>query len=469
MTDDTSGFDIDGSYRRYGAVVVGGSPLRLFRVTPAGERVLDAIERDGPLPANHGALTDRLVDAGALHPRPGPASATACDVTLVVPAWRRTPALPADVGDLAAVIVVDDGSDPPLVVDGATIVRLPVNRGPAAARNAGLARVATAYVAFVDTDVELPAGWLEELLESTRDERVALVAPRVRTAPGGSDTVDAIEAERGSLDLGPTPGRIAAGSRVSYVPAAALLCRTEAVRAVGGFDEALRCGEDVDLVWRLADAGWRCRYVPDVIADHRARPSVRAWLRQQFDYGTSAAPLARRHPGALAPLRISGWSLAAWAVATVGRRPLAGAALTAGTAIALQRKLRGVPPADAARLAGLGTLAAGEQIAAAAVRAWWPATIALLAVRRTRPAAAVALVAPALLGAWRAGARQPVRSTAMRFAGDLAYGVGVTRGALRERSLAALVPDLANWPPRAVRAASADRGATASGATVGRR
>ena len=35
----------------------------------------------------------------------------------------------------------------------------------------------------------------------------------------------------------------AAGTRVSYVPAAAIVVRTDALRAIGGFDECLRHNE----------------------------------------------------------------------------------------------------------------------------------------------------------------------------------------------------------------------------------
>ncbi|MFT3851193.1 MAG: mycofactocin biosynthesis glycosyltransferase MftF [Ilumatobacteraceae bacterium] len=442
-------FVLDESYRRTGdgALIIGGSPLRLFRLTAAGQAVADALEGGRPLPANHRTLTDRLVDGGVIHPVAVPGVIAPRDVTVVVPAWRRVP-VTTSVPGVRETVVVDDGSDPPLTVTDARLVRLPVNRGPGAARNAGLATVTTPFVAFVDADVELPAGWLDGLLGHLADDRVALVAPRVRTTPAASPNVDAIEAERGSLDLGPAPGRVATGSRVSYVPAAVLVCRVDALRAVGGFDETLRWGEDVDLVWRLAEAGWRCRYEPAVVVGHHARPTVAAWLRQQYEYGTSAAPLARRHPGALAPLRVSGWSVGAWALATITRRPIAGAALTVGTALALQRKLRGVSPADAARLAAAGTLAAGEQIANAVTRTWWPIAVALLPVRRLRPVVLTALATPPLLGAWRARSAHPARSVALRLAADLAYGAGVWRGALRERSAAALVPDLANWPPR---------------------
>ena len=66
-------FVLDDSYRRTagGSVVIAGSPLRLFRLTAAGRAVADALEAGRPLPRNHAALTDRLLDAGAIHPLPG--------------------------------------------------------------------------------------------------------------------------------------------------------------------------------------------------------------------------------------------------------------------------------------------------------------------------------------------------------------------------------------------------------------
>jgi len=56
---------------------------------------------------------------------------------------------------------------------------------------------------------------------------------------------------------------------VPFVPSACLLIRRNCFG--DGFDETLRYGEDVDLVWRLHDRGWLVRYVADVAVTHRAR------------------------------------------------------------------------------------------------------------------------------------------------------------------------------------------------------
>jgi len=441
-------FRLDPSYRRYDRIVIAGSPLRLFRLSTIGARVAEAMERGQPLPQGHGKLTDRLLDAGAVHPIPDPGSGTLtiADVTVVVPAFN---ALPGALGNIERVIVVDDGSEPPLAANQRRrMIRMDANRGPAAARNAGLALVDTALVAFVDTDVEAADDWLEPLLGYFDDPRVALVAPRVSSVAGASH-VAMYESAKSPLDLGDQPARVAAGTRVSYVPAAALVVRTEALRAIGGFDETLRVGEDVDAVWRLIDAGHRCRYDPAVVVHHRPRSTLRDWIRQRVHYGRSAAALDRRHPRAVAPLRISGWSAVVWALLFL-RRPGAALVVAAGTVAALRRKLHDLPASESMRLAGVGHLYAGRQVAGAVTRVWWPLAAVLAAfVPRSRLPLAVAVLGPPAMD-WikDRGPDDLVRYVALRVADDVAYGTGLWIGAVDEGRMGALAPKFTNWPGR---------------------
>lgn len=442
-------FVLDGTYRRYGRVVIAGSPLRLFRLSGAGQRVVEAIEQRQPLPSGHSRLTARLVDSGAIHPDPKESPFTAADVTIVVPAFNARPGGALHDGHDGDAIVVDDGSEPPLAtISGTRSIRLPINRGPAAARNAGLAEVTTPLVAFVDTDVDLVGGWLQPLLAHFDDPRVALVAPRVVSSTGDS-ILARYETARSPLDLGEQAARIAAGSRVSYAPAAAIVVRTDALRAIGGFDESLRTGEDVDMVWRLVEAGHRCRYEPASTVNHRPRTTLAAWTRQRIGYGRSAAALDRKHPGAVAPLRMSGWSAAVWAL-ILARRPGMAVGVGIGTAVALCRKLDDVPPSESLRLAGLGHLFAGRQVASAITRVWWPlAVVAALLVPRLRVPLLCAATVPPLVD-WL-GSRGPSTAPkyiALRLADDAAYGTGAWIGAVEQRSFAALAPKFTSWPGR---------------------
>ena len=421
-------YALDAGVQRFGRVLVGGSPLRLFRVTDAGAGVVERIAGGDELgDASDSKLVTALLDAGAIHPLPERATLGPADVTIVTPVHQRRD---RRLRFAPEAIVVDDGS--PEAVAGATL-RFEHNRGPGAARNAGMALVHTALVAFVDDDVELPDGWLEPLLGHFRDPSVGLVAPRVVTPDDGSP-VAAYERAASPLDLGRQPARIRAGTRVSYVPAAAIVCRVDAVQEIGGFDERLRFGEDVDLVWRLDASGWRCRYEPASEVAHPARPTWPEWMRQRITYGSSTAPLAQRHRGALAPIRMSGWSITAWALAMLAPPVgmVAGAAVGTGSAAALVRKLHDVPPRAAFRLAFVGNLRAGAQIANAVRRVWWP----LLAVAAIRSSTARRVLALSVLAA-----RAP-----LPLLDDVAFSVGVWRGIVTERTLAPLVPDITSWP-----------------------
>jgi mycofactocin system glycosyltransferase len=453
-------FVLDSSYRRpaCGRTVIAGSPLRLFRLSAGGVRVVEAIEQGGILPTGHAALTERLVDAGAIHPWPEHHDGDPAELTVVLPAYGVWPQFRHR---RCRAIVVDDASARPLTTPADVVevelVRRPSNGGPGAARNTGSALVETSYVAFVDSDVDVDEDDLLALLAHFDDPRVALVAPRVVGDPGDRSVLGRYEMTRSPLDMGSEPARIAATTRVSYVPAAVIICRVEALRAAGGFDPGLRYGEDVDLVWRLAEAGWRCRYDPLVVVHHRTRRRLGEWMLQRARYGTSAAPLARRHPGRLSPVRMSGWSAGTWATIAAGW-PVAGATIGIATTMALVRKLRDVPATESIRLAGLGHLWAGRLLAATVVRVWWPVAVAAAMVsRRARQILAVSALVTVLSDQrYRAGVGNAgqdgqldlVRSCGLRLLDDVAYGAGTWVGMVRERTLGPVLPAFTSWPGR---------------------
>ncbi|HET6953163.1 MAG TPA: glycosyltransferase, partial [Acidimicrobiales bacterium] len=256
--------ELDPTARRTdgGRVLIGGSPFRFLRLTPAGAAWLDGVAAGGRLPASRASrrLARRLVDAALAHPVPAPdRGPSPADVAAVIPVrdaadgLRRTLATLGPVGE---VVVVDDGSHDAGAVTraagGARVLRNDRSVGPGAARQRGWRATGRPFVAFVDDGVEAPDGWLAPLLAHLGDPAVAAVAPRVASSPGrAGPALAAYEAVRSSLDLGPVAAPVRPGSRVPYVPTAALLVRRTALASVGGFDPRMRVGEDVDLVWRL--------------------------------------------------------------------------------------------------------------------------------------------------------------------------------------------------------------------------
>jgi hypothetical protein len=242
--------------------------------------------------------------------------------------------------------------------------------------------------------------------------------------------------------------------RVSYVPTAALVVRREALTGTG-FDEELRFGEDVDLVWRLHGAGWTVRYDPSVEVRHSEPVRWRDLLARHYRYGTSAADLAARHPGQLGPLLVEPWA------AVLGGCVLMGPRRVAAVVAAIQMYRVAGP----ARRAGVGawtaaawplrgawqmTLAMGHALAMFAPLALVGATVP----KRSRQAALALLIGPPLVEwAQRRPALDPLRWTVLALADDAAYGMGVWVGCARRRTLGPVLPTWAPaWRRRTARA-----------------
>lgn len=451
--------DPDARWIAGGRVLVGGSPIRLLRLTAAGRDLVDRLATGGAVPPSAGAqrLSRRLLDAGLAHPRP-PGATPSVDVAVVIPVRDDPEGLAATLRALdptgtaearTAISVVDDlSADPGPIASrcrpaAVTLIRRETWGGPAGARNTGWRSAPEPLIAFVDANCEPEPGWLDRLLPHFADPQVGAVAPRIVPSTGvraPAALLAAYEAVASPLDLGGREAIVRPRSPVAYVPTAALVVRREALEGAGGFDESLPVGEDVDFVWRMVSAGWTVRYEPGAVVRHPVRPGWPAWLGQRFRYGTSAAALARRHGTAVAPAVMSPWTAASWGLAAAGH-PALGAAAACYAVAALTGV---VPVAESVRLAGVGHLRGGLALARAVRRAWAPAAIVLaVASRRSRPALAAVAVVPGLLE-WfdRRPRLDPARFVTLRLADDLAYATGVWAGCLRQRSARALVPDL---------------------------
>jgi len=207
-----------------GAVLVGGSPVRVLRLTPAGARQVAAWFAGAPVAAGAGgrSLARRLLDAGIAHPRLCPDDAPGVgDVTVVIPVRNRHAELdrclsglddPAALADSSPrVIVVDDASADPAAIaaiaarHGASVLHRPVNGGPGAARNTGLSAAGTELVAFLDSDCVPRPGWLDGLLAHFADPAVGAVAPRIVPAAAGAGWLARYEGASSTLDMGARP------------------------------------------------------------------------------------------------------------------------------------------------------------------------------------------------------------------------------------------------------------------------
>ncbi|MEQ6900411.1 mycofactocin biosynthesis glycosyltransferase MftF [Nocardioides sp. YIM 152588] len=433
-----------------GAVLIGGSPTRALRLGDRARGLLDG-DRLTVTGRASALLARRLLDGNLADPVLDAVPTPRGGLTVVVPVRDRADQLDRCLAALAGlpVVVVDDASRDPAAVaavaarHGAALVPLPVNRGPAGARNAGLARVATPLVAFVDSDVVVAADALLRLARHCADPLVALVGPVVAGEPRRDRPrwFERYDAAASSLDLGRVGGLVRPGAAIGWLPSACLVGR---VAHLGdGFAADLRVAEDVDLVWRLVERGLVVRYDPTERARHDVRGTVGGWLGRKFVYGTGGADLAARHGDRVAPAALTVLT-AASAAAVLQRRRWSLPVAVATVALTTRRLARELPvergaTAVAARLSVRGLGWAVRQESALLLRHWWPLGLVGSALS---PPVRRAVLGALVVDLWvfrreRPGVGLPTALVARRL-DDLAYGAGLWWGALRRHSVACL-------------------------------
>lgn len=417
--------------------LVGGDPFRSVRLTPRGAKFVRAVldVARAPRTAAEHALLDRLC-RGNLLLRPTASAGAGGDVTLVVPARAAASDVQRvlDSAPKVPAIVVDDGSPVPLEGllrhwSSLQIIRNDSPKGPGAARNLGAAAAATTWIAFADADTEPPTGWIAALLANAGS--AAAIAPRVvssRVAGASGSFERAVCA----LDMGSRPGYVSPSGVLAYVPSAALLVRRDAFLALQGFDETIRVGEDVDLIWRLADEG--VYYEPSVVVEHAPRPSLRSALARRAAYGQSGGALAARHPRLMHHGAFPLAAAAPWLLAAAGAPRLAAAAAATHLALA-PRATPQLPRGAAYRVAAYGQLRTAYGLSRNLTRPLLPVTAAALVAgtgigRRAAMIGAVAALA----------ARRSPTGAAWQLLDDAAYSVGAWQAAVRTRRPSLLLP-----------------------------
>lgn len=197
------------------------------------------------------------------------------------------------------IIVVDDASpEPPNLnwAPKARLISLVVNSGQGAARNLAVREASGEVIAFLDDDCLADQQWLRTLVPCFQDPNVAVVGGSVEAAEL-NNALARYEQIQSPLFMGAVQRKVRKASALSYLPTCNLLIRKADFLAVGGFDESMRVGEDVDLCWRVLAIGADIYYLPGGRVYHHHRASLLPFLRRRFSYGQSEAKLQGKHSG----------------------------------------------------------------------------------------------------------------------------------------------------------------------------
>ena len=217
--------------------------------------------------------------------------AAGVQLAVIVPAYRCAATLHASLAGLLAsefprqaweLVVVDDGSGDETAAVAARFADRVVTvsdgpLGPAHARNAGAATTRAPILVFVDADVVVAPTTLRQLAAHLRDD-------------SGSDAVfgayDATPADEGFVSqyrnlLHHRVHALHRGAASTFWAGCGAV-RHDAFDAVGQFD-ALRYPrpqvEDIDLGYRLGDAGYRILLDPEITGRHLKSWTLRGMLR----------------------------------------------------------------------------------------------------------------------------------------------------------------------------------------------
>jgi glycosyltransferase involved in cell wall biosynthesis len=221
---------------------------------------------------------------------------------VVVPAYNAEATLGACLASLLELtypaakielLVVDNGSRDgtrAIIESFAPRVRplAETKRGPAAARNRGIAEARGEIIAFTDADCVVDPDWLTQLIEPLSDPAAGIAGGAIR-ATQPCNQIEAFGEKIHDHEK----------AICVYEPPYVITMNWASPRAVlentGGFDETLLRGEDVDLAWRILRAGKRFAYQPRAIIAHRNERTLRGLFREGIQHGYCSVLVNRKH------------------------------------------------------------------------------------------------------------------------------------------------------------------------------
>ena len=183
------------------------------------------------------------------------------------------------------------------------------NSGPGQSRNYGVERAHGEYVIILDSDVVLPAGYLEavekEAHPHTSPHREEMGESLI-VAWGGPDAAhpsftSVQKAISYSMTSFFTTGGIRGGKKKLdkfYPRSFNMGMRRDIYMQLGGFSK-MRFGEDIDFSYPIVEAGYHPRLFPDAWVWHKRRTDFRKFFRQVYNSGIARINLDKRHPGTL--------------------------------------------------------------------------------------------------------------------------------------------------------------------------
>lgn len=204
------------------------------------------------------------------------------------------------------VIIVEDGSQissEPVVeafrsqLPALRYIAVP-NGGPSKARNRGAREASGEYLLILDSDVVLPPGYLTAVDEYLECYPVDAFGGPDAASDDFTPVQKAINyAMTSPLTTGGIRGGSADGMEKFKPRSFNLGCRRSVYLQLGGFDEGMRFGEDIDFSLRLLERGYSTALISEAFVYHKRRVDFKKFFKQVHNSGIARIHLETRHPG----------------------------------------------------------------------------------------------------------------------------------------------------------------------------
>jgi cellulose synthase/poly-beta-1,6-N-acetylglucosamine synthase-like glycosyltransferase len=188
------------------------------------------------------------------------------------------------------VIVMDGGSKDSTVkiAQQFPIKVISIRLNAPAAYNYAMKIAAFPILGFIDADAKVEVEWLNKLAPHLAKPKVAGVSGSIETWNSDNPWARSIgyELKNRYRRIGKFTGRIATMN---------LLMKKAVIEEAGGWDEKLPSQYDTDFGFRIAAKGYKIAYEPTAVCYHFNRSTLKAYYRQQLQYGKNTLKLYFKH------------------------------------------------------------------------------------------------------------------------------------------------------------------------------
>ncbi len=231
------------------------------------------------------------------------------DVSVIVPAYNAEKTIQTTLSSLLdqsfkgmyEIIIVNDGSKDKTVGIVKNIIKKnpniriinQINRGPAAARNAGSKAANGKILLFTDSDCIPEKNWIEEMISPFKNSEIVGVQGRYKIF-----NKDSLIARFVQYEIEERYQRMEKQKNIDFIGSYSAAYKGETFLKFGGFDEQFKkaSGEDPEISYRMADAGLKMVFAPHAIVLHHHQDTLKKYLKMKYGRGYWGHLLYKKHP-----------------------------------------------------------------------------------------------------------------------------------------------------------------------------